>query len=427
LVSTLRNAWKVKDLRKRILFTIGMILIYRMGNFIPVPGVDTSKIMNLTNNSGSLLGLYDMISGGAFSKFSIFAMGVLPYINSSIIIQLLTIAIPSLEQLSKEGETGRQKIQKYTRYTAVALSILESLGFYFTIKSTGAIQNDNKLSMFVIILTISTGSTFLMWIGDRITENGIGNGASFIIFASIISRLPSSIYNLYKLQSTGIVDIVSLTLVVVAAIVMFVLVVISILAERRIPVQYAGKAAGGKIVKGQSSHIPINMNASIIIAIIFAMSVMMFPATIAEFWPTSAFSKFVTGSPYSIFRSNSIPYIIAYFVFIVFFTWFYTQVTFKPEEMSENMHKSAGFIPGIRPGEPTTRYIERVLDKVSLLGGLFAAFIVIVPMIVQMNNSGFKDIAFGSTGLLIVVGVALDTLRSLQSQLVMRHYHGFLK
>jgi preprotein translocase subunit SecY len=398
-----------------------------MGNFIPVPGVDTSKIMNLTNNSGSLLGLYDMISGGAFSKFSIFAMGVLPYINSSIIIQLLTIAIPSLEQLSKEGETGRQKIQKYTRYTAVALSILESLGFYFTIKSTGAIQNDNKLSMFVIILTISTGSTFLMWIGDRITENGIGNGASFIIFASIISRLPSSIYNLYKLQSTGIVDIVSLTLVVVAAIVMFVLVVISILAERRIPVQYAGKAAGGKIVKGQSSHIPINMNASIIIAIIFAMSVMMFPATIAEFWPTSAFSKFVTGSPYSIFRSNSIPYIIAYFVFIVFFTWFYTQVTFKPEEMSENMHKSAGFIPGIRPGEPTTRYIERVLDKVSLLGGLFAAFIVIVPMIVQMNNSGFKDIAFGSTGLLIVVGVALDTLRSLQSQLVMRHYHGFLK
>lgn len=427
MVSTLRNAWKVKDLRKRILFTIGMILIYRMGNFIPVPGVDTSKIMNLTNNSGSLLGLYDMISGGAFSKFSIFAMGVLPYINSSIIIQLLTIAIPSLEQLSKEGETGRQKIQKYTRYTAVALSILESLGFYFTIKSTGAIQNDNMLSMFIIILTISTGSTFLMWIGDRITENGIGNGASFIIFASIISRLPSSIYNLYKLQSTGIVDIVSLTLVVVAAIVMFVLVVISVLAERRIPVQYAGKAAGGKIVKGQSSHIPINMNASIIIAIIFAMSVMMFPATIAEFWPTSSFSKFVTGSPYSIFRSNSIPYVVAYFVFIVFFTWFYTQVTFKPEEMSENMHKSAGFIPGIRPGEPTTRYIERVLDKVSLLGGLFAAFIVIVPMIVQMNNSGFKDIAFGSTGLLIVVGVALDTLRSLQSQLVMRHYHGFLK
>lgn len=427
MVSTLRNAWKVKDLRKRILFTIGMILIYRLGNYIPVPGVDASKIINLTSNSGSLLSLYDMISGGAFSKFSIFAMGVLPYINSSIIIQLLTIAIPSLEQLSKEGETGRQKIQKYTRYTAIALSVIQSFAMYATIRSTGALQGNSKLNAFVIMLTITTGSTFLMWIGDRITENGIGNGASFIIFASIISRLPSSAYNLYKLQSTGIVDIVSLTLVVVAAVVMFVLVVISVLAERRIPVQYAGKAAGGKMVKGQSSHIPINMNASIIIAIIFAMSVMMFPATIAEFWPTSAFSKFVTGSPYSIFRSNSIPYIVAYFIFIVFFTWFYTQVTFKPEEMSENMHKSAGFIPGIRPGEPTTRYIEKILDKVSVLGGLFAAFIVIVPMIVQMNNSGFKDIAFGSTGLLIVVGVALDTLRSLQSQLIMRHYHGFLK
>lgn len=427
MVSTLRNAWKVKDLRKRILFTIGMILIYRLGNYIPVPGVDASKIINLTSNSGSLLSLYDMISGGAFSKFSIFAMGVLPYINSSIIIQLLTIAIPSLEQLSKEGETGRQKIQKYTRYTALVLSVIESFAMYATISSTGALQSNSKLNIFVIMLTITTGSTFLMWIGDRITENGIGNGASFIIFASIISRLPSSIYNLYKLQSTGIVDIVSLTLVVVAAVVMFVLVVISVLAERRIPVQYAGKAAGGKIIKGQSSHIPINMNSSIIIAIIFAMSVMMFPATIAQFWPTSAFGKFVTGSPYSIFKSNTVPYVIAYFIFIVFFTWFYTQVTFKPEEMSENMHKSAGFIPGIRPGEPTTRYIEKILDKVSILGGLFAAFIVIVPMIVQMNNSGFKDIAFGSTGLLITVGVALDTLRSLKSQLIMRHYHGFLK
>lgn len=427
MVSTLRNAWKVKDLRKRILFTVLMILIYRMGNYIPVPGVDASKLFNLTSNSGSLLGFYDMISGGAFSKFSVFALGVLPYINASIIIQLLTIAIPSLEQLSKEGETGRQKIQKYTRYSSIALAVLESLAFYFTIKSTGAIINDNKLSAFIIILTIVTGSTFLMWIGDRITESGIGNGASFIIFASIISRFPSAVYNIYKLQSTGIIDIVSLTLFVVAAVVMFVLVVISVLAERRIPVQYAGKAAGGKVIKSQSSHIPINMNASIIIAIIFAMSVMMFPATIAQFWPTSTFGKFITGSPYSIFRANTVPYVVAYFIFIVFFTWFYTQVTFKPEEMSENMHKSAGFIPGIRPGEPTTTYIEKVLDKVSILGGLFAAFIVIAPMIVQMNSSEFKNVAFASTGLLIVIGVANDTLRSLQSQLIMRHYHGFLK
>lgn len=427
MLSTLRNAWKVKDLRKRILFTVAMILIYRLGNFIPVPGVNASKVLNLTSNSGSLLGFYDMISGGAFSKFSIFAMGVLPYINSSIIIQLLTIAIPSLEQLSKEGEEGRKKIQKYTRYSAVALSVLQSFAFYAIIKSSGALDNDNKLSMFLIMLTLTTSSTFLMWIGDRITENGIGNGASFIIFTSIISRFPSSAYNLYKLQTTGIVDIVSLAVFAVAAAVIFVLVVIATLAERRIPVQYAGKAAGGKVIKSQSSHIPINMNASCIIAIIFAMSVMGFPETIAQFWPTSGFSKFVTGSPYSIFKSNSIPYVIAYFIFIIFFTWFYTQVTFKPEEMSENMHKSAGFIPGIRPGEPTTRYIEKVLDKTSILGGLFAAVIAIAPIVVQMSNKGFKDVYFASTGLLIVVGVASDTLRSLQSQLIMRHYHGFLK
>lgn len=427
MLSTLRNAWKVKDLRKRILFTVGMILIYRLGNYIPVPGVDASKVLNLTSNSGSLLGFYDMISGGAFSKFSIFAMNVLPYINASIIIQLLTIAIPSLEQLSKEGEEGRKKIQKYTRYSAVVLGLLEAFGMYAMIKGSGALKSNNVFSVILIILTLTASSTFLMWIGDRITESGIGNGASFIIFTSIISRFPTSAYNIYKLQTTGIVDIVSLVVFAVAAVAIFVLVVVASLAERRIPVQYAGKAAGGKVIKGQSSHIPINMNASCIIAIIFAMSVMGFPGTIAEFWPTSGFSKFVTGSPYSIFRSNSIPYVVFYFIAIIFFTWFYTQVTFKPEEMSENMHKSAGFIPGIRPGEPTTRYIEKVLDKVSILGGLFAGIIAIAPIIVQMSNKGFKDVYFASSGLLIVVGVATDTLRSLQSQLVMRHYHGFLK
>ncbi|MFL0249179.1 preprotein translocase subunit SecY [Clostridium neuense] len=427
MLSTLRNAWKVKDLRKRILFTIGMILIYRLGNYIPVPGVDASKVLNLTSNSGSLLGFYDMISGGAFSKFSIFAMNVLPYINASIIIQLLTIAIPSLEQLSKEGEEGRKKIQKYTRYSAVVLGFLEAFGIYAMIRSSGALKSNNVFSIILIILTLTASSTFLMWIGDRITESGIGNGASFIIFTSIISRFPTSAYNIYKLQTTGIVDIVSLVVFAVAAVAIFILVVVASLAERRIPVQYAGKAAGGKVIKGQSSHIPINMNASCIIAIIFAMSVMGFPETIAQFWPTSSFAKFITGSPYSIFRSNSIPYVVVYFIAIIFFTWFYTQVTFKPEEMSENMHKSAGFIPGIRPGEPTTTYIEKVLDKISIIGGLFAGIIAIAPIIVQMSNKGFKDVYFASSGLLIVVGVATDTLRSLQSQLVMRHYHGFLK
>lgn len=425
MLSTLRNALKVKDLRKRLLFTVAMIFIYRLGNFIVVPGVDTSKLLNLTGSTG-LLGLYDMISGGAFSRFSIFAMGILPYINTSIIIQLLTIAIPSLEQLSKEGESGRKKIQQYTRYTSVALSFLQAVGFYAIIKGTGALINDNLLSTAVIIITLATSSIFLMWIGDRITESGIGNGASFIIFTSIISRFPSAIYSLYKLQSTDIINVVQLVVFVAVAVALFVAVAVANLAERRIPVQYAGKAGNGGMMKNQSSHIPINMNASCIIGIIFAMSVMMFPGTIAQFWPTSSISKAITGSPYSPFRQDTVLYLVVYFILIVFFTWFYTQITFKPEEMSENMHKSSGFIPGVRPGEPTTRYIERVLDKVSILGGGFAGIIAAAPILLAIANPSMKNVGLASTGLLIVVGVALDTLRALQSQLTIRHYHGFL-
>lgn len=264
-----------------------------------------------------------------------------------------------------------------------------------------------------------------MWLGDQITDKGIGNGASLIIFVNIISRFPSTIYNIVKLQSADTVNIVEIVVVAVIACVLFVGVVIASLAERRIPVQYAGKAVGGKVARKQSSHIPINMNASCIIAIIFAISVMMFPTTISQFWPTAKITKFLTGSEYSPFKQNTIPYMLLYLVLILFFTWFYTQITFKPEEMSENIHKSSGFIPGIRPGEPTTRFIERVLDKVSILGGLFASVIAIAPMIVEANGS-FQGIHFASTGLLIVVGVALENLRIMQSQLTMRHYHGFL-
>lgn len=425
MLSTLRNAWKVPELRKRMLFTIAMVLIFRMGNYIPISGVDTSKILNLTNQSGSLFGLYNMMTGGAFSQFSIFAMGVIPYINASIIMQLLTVAVPSLEQLSKEGEEGRKKIQKITRYLSVPLAALQSLTFYAVIRSAGAMQTNSKLSVFLIILTLTAASTFLMWLGDQITDKGIGNGASLIIFVNIISRFPATVYNVYKLQSADTINIVEIVVVAVVACALFVAVVVASLAERRIPVQYAGKAVAGKVARKQSSHIPINMNASCIIAIIFAISVMMFPTTIAQFWPTAKITKFLTGSEYSPFKQNTIPYMLLYFVLILFFTWFYTQITFKPEEMSENIHKSSGFIPGIRPGEPTTRFIERVLDKVSILGGLFASVIAIAPMIAEYNGS-FQGIHFASTGLLIVVGVALENLRIMQSQLTMRHYHGFL-
>lgn len=408
-----------------MIFTILMVLIYRMGNFIPVPNVDPSKLTNLAS-AGTLFGFYDLMSGGAFSKCSIFAMGVTPYINASIIIQLLTIAIPSLEQLSKEGEEGRKKINNYTRYLSIALAVLQSFGQYAIITRYGAFVSSSKFNIFLIMLTLTTASTFLMWLGDQITVKGIGNGVSLIIFVNILSRFPNQINTIMTLQKAQTLNVVEVVVFIVAVLALFLLVVVMSLAERRIPVQYAGKTVGNKTFKGQSSHIPINVNSSGIIAIIFAMSVMNFPATIGSFFQNSGVSNWIETSPYSIFKMNSWPYSIIYFVLIVFFTWFYTEVTFKPDEMAENMHKSSGFIPGIRPGEPTSRYIEKILLKVSLFGGIFAGLIAVFPIILAANNSGFNTIGFGGTSLLIIVGVAMETIRQLESQLMMRHYKGFL-
>lgn len=425
MLSTLQNAWKVKELRKKIIFTLLMVLIYRMGNFIPVPNVDPTKLAQLASGS-TLFGFYDLMTGGAFSHCSIFAMGVTPYINASIIMQLLTIAIPALEQLSKEGEDGRRKINDYTRYLSVALGILGAFGQYAIITRFGAVVSTSAFDIFLIMLTLTTASTFLMWLGDQITVKGIGNGVSLIIFVNIISRFPTQINSLITLEKAQTLNVVEVVVFIAAALALFLLVVVMSLAERRIPVQYAGKTVGNKTFKGQSSHIPINVNSSGIIAIIFAMSVMYFPTTISSFFPNSSISNWINNSPYSIFRVNSLPYSIFYFVLIVFFTWFYTEVTFKPDEMAENMHKSSGFIPGIRPGEPTAKYIEKVLLKISLFGGVFAGAIAIFPIILAANNKGFSNIGFGGTSLLIIVGVAMETIRQLESQLMMRHYKGFL-
>jgi len=402
-----------------------MVAIIRMGNHIPVPGIDTNALSNLAK-AGTLFSFYDLMSGGALSSFSIFAMGVIPYINSSIIFQLLTIAIPSLEQLSKEGEEGRKKIQNYTRYCAVVFGALQSFGTYALIRNYGAISNVSKFDVFLIVLTLTTSSVFLMWLGDQITVKGIGNGVSLIIFINIISRLPSQIAQVMSFQSTGAVSIVQVAMLLVLIIALFVAVVATNLSERRIPIQYAAKQSGGRMFKGQSTHIPINMNSSGVIAIIFAMSVMQFPATIASFIPESAFGKFITMSKYSIFKHNTLPYVIVTIVLVVFFTWFYSEVTFKPDEMAENIHKSAGFIPGVRPGEPTARFIGKVLMRVSILGGIFAALIAVIPMGIE-GLTAFKGISFGGTALLIQVGVALDFMRQLESQLMLRHYKGFLK
>ncbi|MGH4120650.1 preprotein translocase subunit SecY [Clostridium sp.] len=426
MLSTLRNAWNVPDLRKRMIFTLLMVVIIRMGIFIPVPGVDPSKLSGLVSGGGTLFSFYDMLSGGAFGKFSIFAMGVGPYINASIIMQLLVIAIPYLEQLSKEGVEGRKRIQDFTRYGSIVLGALQAFGMYAIISSTGAFPNTTSLTIFLVVLTMTTASTFLVWIGEQITGHGIGNGVSLIIFINIISGLPGIMYKISGLQKAGEVNFVEVIMFIAVLVALLVAVVIASLGERRIPVQYAGKSVGNKVFKGQSTHIPIGVTASGVIGIIFAMSVMTFPETIAQIKPASGFANFIQNSPWSIFERNSWKYATVYFVLIVFFTWFYTQVTFKPDEMAENMHKSSGFIPGIRPGENTANYIDRVLTKVSILGGAFAGLIAIFPIIVE-GTTHFKGIYFGGTMLLILVNVAIETLRQLESQLVMRHYKGFLR
>lgn len=421
MLSTLRNAWKIEDLRKRLIFTILMVAVLRLGNYIPVPGIDSSVLQDLAKNQ-TMFKFYDLISGGAFSHFSVFAMGVFPYINASIIVQLLTIAIPRLEQLSKEGEDGRKKLNNITRYSAVGLSALQAFSTYAILANQHALKDTSKLNLFLIILTLTTASTFLVWLGDQITVKGIGNGISLLIFVNIISRMPTMFYQVAT-ASSNVVEVVMFIAFMLA---LLLSVIIMSLSERRIPVQYAGKTVGNKTFKGQSTHIPINLNASGVIAIIFAMSVMQFPSMIGQFWPTGAFTKIMLSNKYSPFNQASWVYLVVYFFMVIFFTWFYTGVTFKPDEMAENMHKSSGFIPGIRPGEPTARHIGGVLDRISMIGGIFAGIIAVSPMIIN-NYTKFQGIQFGGTSLLIIVGVAVEAVRVLESQLIMRHYQGFLK
>jgi len=425
MLQTLKNAWKIKDLRKRILFTVFIVFIFRFGNFIAVPNIDPTALKELAS-SQTLVGFYDLISGGAFSKFSIFAMGVTPYINASIIMQLMNVIIPKLEQLSKEGQEGRAKIQNYTKYLAVAIGIVQAYGTYVLIYNAGAVKVDSPINTILIIMTLLASSMFLIWLGDRITERGIGNGVSVLIFINIVSRIPTLAAQVFTLYQGGTVDIVMLVLFTVVIIALFVGTIAFSLGERKIPVQYSGRVSGTKQIKGQSSHIPISVSSACVIAIIFAMSVMQFPATLAQFFPNSAVFKWLTESGYSIFKVNSIPYIIVYVVLVIFFSWFYMQITMKPEEMAENMAKSGGYVAGIRPGIATEKYIESILTKVAIVGGIFAALIAVFPIILDAFTS-FKGLSFGGTVIFIMAGVALDTMRQLESQLVMRHYKGFLK
>ena len=418
MFNTIRNAWKIPDLRFKMLFTMGMLIIYRLGSFIPVPGMDTDALAKLID-SGGLLGFFDVISGGAFKNFAVFAMNITPYINATIIMQLLTIAIPSLEALAKEGEDGRRKIAQYTRYGTVVLALIQALALAYGLR--GYLLRTDTASIMLVALSLTAGTAFLMWLGEQINERGIGNGISLIIFAGIVSRIPlgvTKLISLYKAKTTNLIEIV---LFVVFAMLIIMGVVLIQEGQRRIPVQYAKRVVGRRMYGGQSTHIPLKVNQAGVIPVIFAMSLIAFPGQIAQFFPNSGAYRFFN----TYFNWGTWGHGLLYAFLIIGFTYFYTAVTFNPIEVSNNIKKYGGFIPGIRPGKPTSDFITKSLNRITLVGAFFLAFIAIVPIFL-MNFTGIK-VYFGSTSLLIVVGVAMDFVKQIEAQMVMRNYQGFLK
>ena len=426
MLQTLRNAWKIEELRKKILFTLVIILLYRLGNAIPVPDVNIALLnAYFAQQQSTILGLLDVMSGGAFSNATIFALSIQPYINASIIIQLLCIAIPSLERLSKEGgEEGRKKIASITRYATVAIGLLQGFAYYMLIKNNNMLNADAQgiWSAIVIILTFTSGSALIMWLGEQITEHGIGNGISMILFASIISRLPTSLITTVRNITAGNLQWWLALLMLIGAIAMIVLIVYVNDAERRIPVQYAKRVVGRKMYGGQSTHLPMKVNMSGVMPIIFAQSIASVPATIV------AFTGKTDGWVNTWFSNNSIPYAIIYFLLIIFFAYFYSTIQFNPVEVANNLKKNGGYIPGFRPGKPTSEFIQKVLNKITLFGAIYLGIIAIVPILIShfSNAAALTGLSLGGTSIIIVVGVALETVRALEAQMLMRNYKGFL-
>ena len=426
MLQTLRNAWKIEELRKKILFTLVIILLYRLGNAIPVPDVNIALLnAYFAQQQSTILGLLDVMSGGAFSNATIFALSIQPYINASIIIQLLCIAIPSLERLSKEGgEEGRKKIASITRYATVAIGLLQGFAYYMLIKNNNMLNADAQgiWSAIVIILTFTSGSALIMWLGEQITEFGIGNGISMILFASIISRLPTSLITTVRNITAGKLQWWLAVLMLIGAIAMIVLIVYVNDAERRIPVQYAKRVVGRKMYGGQSTHLPMKVNMSGVMPIIFAQSIASVPATIV------AFTGKTDGWVNTWFSNNSIPYAIIYFLLIIFFAYFYSTIQFNPVEVANNLKKNGGYIPGFRPGKPTSEFIQKVLNKITLFGAIYLGIIAIVPILIShfSNAAALTGLSLGGTSIIIVVGVALETVRALEAQMLMRNYKGFL-
>lgn len=435
MFSTLRNAWRIADIRKKILYTLMILIIFRIGSAIPVPFLDPSALKAMVSQQGNLLGYIDVLTGGAFANATIFAMSISPYITSSIVIQLLTIAIPALERLSKEGEDGRKKIQQITRYTAGGLAMVQAIAYFIMLQNLGALTYTTGLSYWfaavVIVLTFTAGACLIIWLGERIDEKGIGNGISMMLFAGIVSRGPSAAVKLWgyiQLANEGATQyyfLVPAILILFIAIIAFI--VLMTHAERRIPVQYAKRVVGRKMYGGQSTHIPIKVNMSGVLPIIFASALLSIPGTIKGF-AYSATTANTEGFMYkflSLFDYNNWAYAVTYFMLIIAFNYFYVAVQYNPIEMANNLQKNNGGIPGIRPGRPTSEFIAKVISKITLIGALFLAAIAILPIGVSAFSG--MNIALGGTSVLILVGVALDTMRQLESQMMMRHYKGFLE
>ncbi|MCP4109162.1 MAG: preprotein translocase subunit SecY [Desulfobacteraceae bacterium] len=423
------NIFKIPELKKRIFYTFALLAVYRIGVYIPTPGIDSVAFGEFfaEHVKGTLGGLFDMFSGGALERFSVFALGIMPYISASIILQLLTVVIPHLERLSKEGEQGRKKITQYTRYGTIILSIIQGFGISIGLESmqapgTGApiVLNAGWQFKFMTIITLTAGTAFIMWLGEQITERGIGNGISLIIFAGIVVRMPSAIKNTYDLLVMGQLNIFFVLLLVVGMVAVVGVIIFAEQGQRRIPVQYAKRVVGRRMYGGQSTHLPLKINTSGVIPPIFASSIIMFPATIAGFikvpWMQSIANSMNPGNFW---------YEFLYVGFIVFFCYFYTAVTFNPVDVADNMKKHGGYIPGIRPGKRTADYIDRVLTRITLGGAIYVSAVCVLPSILMTKfNVPFY---FGGTALLIVVGVAIDTTAQMESHMLSRHYEGFLK
>lgn len=419
MLNLLRAFFTIPDLKKKVIFTILMILVFRLGGHIPVAGVDPVKLASLFSK-GSLMGFLDMFTGGALMRFSIFAMGIIPFINASIIVQLLTAVIPHLEKLAKEGDSGRKQIQQYTRYLAICLALFQSTGMAFWMRNVLQDGFSFPVFLFVTIVSLTAGSALVMWLGELITERGLGNGASMIIFVGIIARIPSYIGRTITLVVGG-ASIIGVLFLLFSFVVLIVGIVFIQEGQRRIPVQYAKRVVGRKMMGGGNTFIPLRINQGGVIPIIFASSVLIFPATLAQFIPVPFMQKVA-----SFLAPGGLFYMVAYFVLIFFFTYFYTALTFNPTELANNIKKYGGFVLGIRPGKPTAEFLEFTISRLTFVGALFLATIALVPTIVEGITKITSFQGLGSTALLIVVGVALDLVRQVETHLVTRQYEGLL-